>query len=499
MSEEPRLTSRGYDEGQAPERITPITNLQIFAAACLVVAVIAVLLIVLLKIANTPIPPPIPGAPVAPSAANQIDAIRTALTAGAGAGGALALLLAFRRQRHAENVALENRYSAEQTIGQRRDEAKDQAADARQRRIADSFTKAADLLGSDRGPVRLASLHALEQLGVVEPSQRQAVASIIESYLRMSPDIYDDDLRRAEEGYVRMSAMDILRRCSGESPWLSRPIDLSGASLVGADFSGINLAKARLVGVDLSKSNLRGANLSGAVLTGATLDGANLMKVDLSDAWLNEVRGESVRFDGAILREARFWRSVLPGAQLLGCAFDRHTSFNEAHLQGATFGEGVNLDDVSFYHANLLGATMKRVCARRANFANATLSSAYLNHSIFEGAYLISATMHSGELINANLRNVEADGADFSGTHFGGADLTGANLEEADLRSAKFRGSTMTGTVVIDANLMGADLRDVEGLIDGQLSPRQVAVSVGDPPESTLPGQAEEEEGQEGE
>src|SRR4051794_19623242 len=102
-----------------------------------------------------------------PSASVQIDAIRTGLSAAVGTGGAFALLLAFRRQRSTE-------VSAVHTI-----------TDATERRVTELYTKAADQLGSDKAPVRLAGLYALERLAQNNPSQRQTIVNVICSYLQM--------------------------------------------------------------------------------------------------------------------------------------------------------------------------------------------------------------------------------------------------------------------------------------------------------------------------
>ncbi len=101
------------------------------------------------------------------SASVQIDAIRTGLSAAVGTGGAFALLLAFRRQRSTE-------VSAVHTI-----------TDATERRVTELYTKAADQLGSDKAPVRLAGLYALERLAQDNPSQRQTIVNVICAYLQM--------------------------------------------------------------------------------------------------------------------------------------------------------------------------------------------------------------------------------------------------------------------------------------------------------------------------
>ena len=102
-----------------------------------------------------------------PQRFRAIDAIRTGLSAAVGTGGAFALLLAFRRQRSTE-------VSAVHTI-----------TDATERRVTELYAKAADQLGSDKAPVRLAGLYALERLAQDNPSQRQTIVNVICAYLQM--------------------------------------------------------------------------------------------------------------------------------------------------------------------------------------------------------------------------------------------------------------------------------------------------------------------------
>jgi hypothetical protein len=57
--------------------------------------------------------------------------------------------------------------------------------DATERRVTELYTKAADQLGSDKAPVRLAGLYALERLAQDNPSQRPTIVNVICSYLQM--------------------------------------------------------------------------------------------------------------------------------------------------------------------------------------------------------------------------------------------------------------------------------------------------------------------------
>ena len=56
------------------------------------------------------------------------------------------------------------------TLGLAEQSQKDTVTDATERRVTELYTKAADQLGSDKAPVRLAGLYALERLAQDNPS-----------------------------------------------------------------------------------------------------------------------------------------------------------------------------------------------------------------------------------------------------------------------------------------------------------------------------------------
>ncbi|WP_336157271.1 pentapeptide repeat-containing protein [Amycolatopsis sp. VC5-11] len=151
-----------------------------------------------------------------PADSSRLDALRTASSIVVGTGGAAALLLAARRQRSAE-LDLEQ---------------KDH--DATERRITDMYGKAADQLGSDKAPVRLAGLYALERLAQSHADQRQTIVNVLCAYLRMPLDGTDEEVQ------VRKAAQRILmlhlRPGGGEEPngsyWPDIDLDFSGARLV---------------------------------------------------------------------------------------------------------------------------------------------------------------------------------------------------------------------------------------------------------------------------
>lgn len=257
-------------ESPAQGRVRPISWWWALLAGALVSAAIAVTMWLMLEQTDS-----LHGAQRTTA---RIDAIKTALTVGAGTGGAAALLLALRRQWLSEHTHI-------------RQEAADQVAefDASERRITELYTAATGQLGSDSPPVRLAGMYALERLAQDHPAHRQTVVDVYCSYLRMPfsptppPDLPETELadlsvaERAaassahqaasaaweQERVVRVTAQRILTQHlftgvdhgpdpawplnpSPEEPkfWPGIDLDLTGAVLLDFEFAGRRVESA---------------------------------------------------------------------------------------------------------------------------------------------------------------------------------------------------------------------------------------------------------------
>ncbi len=123
-----------------------------------------------------------------------------------GTGGAGALWLAARRQRTSE-IALRQK-DFDQDHQERVAAAAE--ADAAERRVIDAYTKAADQLGSDKAPVRLAGMYALERLAQNTPDQRQTIVNVLCAYLRMPYTPHPESEPAVQEQQVRLTAQRIL-------------------------------------------------------------------------------------------------------------------------------------------------------------------------------------------------------------------------------------------------------------------------------------------------
>jgi hypothetical protein len=157
----------------------------------------------------------------------RLDAIRTASSIVVGTGGAAALLLAARRQR-----------SAELDLEQKEQVAADARHDMAERRITELYAKSAEQLGSDKAPVRLAGLYALERLAQDAPGHRQTVVDVFCAYLPM-PEPFEAkttaEAFEAQEYQVRMAAQRILIAhldpADDTKFWPDTDLDFTGATL----------------------------------------------------------------------------------------------------------------------------------------------------------------------------------------------------------------------------------------------------------------------------
>jgi uncharacterized protein YjbI with pentapeptide repeats len=295
-------------------------------------------------------------------------------------------------------------------------------------------------LGSDKAPVRLGGLYALERLAQDNPAHRQTIVNVICAYLCMpfSPTapasksepgttqalevpaaeaeastvaLGDTEIGRwQQERQVRLTAQRILaehlrddraqEQRSTEPPsqrfWPDIRLDLAGATLIDFIFDGGVTADARF----------DGATFSGA----ARFDRATFTFTD------------TTRFDGASFTG--------------GAGFDGATFSGDAQFDGATFNGS----------APFAGATF----SGDARFAGATfIRSAWFDDATFSGSAWFDRATFGG---SAGFEEATFDGA----ARFDGATFSDAGFDGAAFDLAVFSGATFNG----DARFPSATLTD---------------------------------------
>ncbi|MGV9296069.1 pentapeptide repeat-containing protein [Amycolatopsis sp. NPDC003676] len=328
-------------------------------------------------------------APTSDTARAELDAIRTALSLAVGTGGAFALWLAARRQRSTE---IQIRETIAATAEDQRHREKVQLAtefDLTERRITELYGKAVEQIGSDKAPVRLGGLYALERLANANPTLRQAVVNVVCAYLRMpfpepsweyegsraadlESGMPEAERQEREELQVRLAAQEMLadhlREADGSpDKWGALDLDLSRAVLIDFRLERCSVGKARFRGTQFlvvarfDRTVFRGetwfyesdfaglASFSGAkfldraVFTG-TRFGWNFFAADvrfLDGAWFYN----SVFCGKCNFRDGEFDRFIV---------FDAHPKIGEP--SGGSVGDSLLWDDFPGTRFNFQGA-----------------------------------------------------------------------------------------------------------------------------------------------
>ena len=249
-------------------------------------------------------------------------------------------------------------------------------------------------------------------------------------------------------------------------------LDLSGASLTGANLRNINLTGANLTGANLSWSNLNHANFSGACLHQANLHSATLHNANFDRAILSRATFSKVDLRLATLQETDLNWADLAGADLSGANLQKaqlnqtnleQAKLNNAILIGAELMEA-NLCRVSLIGANLTNANLREASLEKANLREAILVGANLTEANLNAVYLrasnlTQADLHRAILTDADLSEANCEWADLSRANLTGAYLLKASLQKADLLRAVLQDVYLLRTDLSEANLRGADLR----------------------------------------
>lgn len=293
---------------------------------------------------------------------DRIDLVKTALGTGAGAGGLVTLVLAGRRQ-----------WSTEY--------------DSAARRITELYTKAADQLGSDKAPVRLAGLYSLERLAQDNPGQRQSIVNLICAYLRMPYKLPLDSNQgdapseahlfdpAVQEKQVRLAAQEVLHRHltipkaqlrSYRDFWESVDLNLSGATLIDINFSYCEMNdgifdKAEFFGDSSFFRTIFGesASFEGATFHGkVAFGGVEFEAAEFSEAVF---RKEASLIDCRFRTSARFER--IRNSEYIAftrSTFYRGASFGNARLRWPIFKKAIFVEEVHFGGTYFYGPTDMR-------------------------------------------------------------------------------------------------------------------------------------------
>lgn len=322
-------------------------------------------------------------------ASAHLDVLKLAASIAVGGGGLFALYLAARRQRtqeleleerkrelaqrdkvqvHAEQVAEDSRQRAE-----RISDATER--DAAARRVTELYAMAAEQLGSEKAPVRLAGLYALERLAQDNTHQRKTVIDLICGYLRMpyeppgplpyrlEMDDFDQNSEhvertrkerseRAQERQVRITAQRIL--ATHLRPSVGKPVQVPNNPEYWAGNFELDLTGATFINVNMKGCTFASAQFDDARFIGETsFLGATFSS---NTSFSNAAFFDRVAFDFVTFVDIRELLSVaFDGAAFFGDAsfrdanFDGSTSFSRAKFQrSSTFSDATFIGEHSF-------------------------------------------------------------------------------------------------------------------------------------------------------
>ena len=179
---------------------------------------------------------------------------------------------------------------------------------ANESHFTDRFSRAVELLGSEKIEVRLGGIYALERLAKDSLKDHFSIMEILSAFVRDNcplDDTQDDDVV-SEQAQI----LDLIDKKSigpradiqavltviGRRNWINEEIN--------HDFH-INLGLTNLEGANLWNANLQGVHFWSANLHRANLMRANLTKALLMRTNLNETFLEGAIFNGANLRSAK--------------------------------------------------------------------------------------------------------------------------------------------------------------------------------------------------
>jgi len=224
-----------------------------------------------------------------------------------------------------------------------------------EKQVTERFSKAVEMLGSDKIEIRLGGIYALERIAKDSGKDYWIIVEILTGFVREhSKSRWEQEKTQLEQ--VREAAHPPTDIQAILTVLKHRTLSYGKGeeylpNLRLADFSWMILAKStikemNLWGAKLQNSNLQESKLMGANLAQANLSGINLNLADLSDAIL-----AGAILTGAEVKGAKLSRANLSGADLRGA------NLNGTDLSGADL-HGANLEGAIFWNAILYGAKL---------------------------------------------------------------------------------------------------------------------------------------------
>lgn len=277
-----------------------------------------------------------------------------------------------------------------------------------------------------------------------------------------------EDSERKQE--IEKNGVDLQRTVCVPSPHSFRDsafrnADLSGAILIGCDFTGTNFQSARL-----HSTCLKNSKFIRAVLSDASFGWEEDFRPDCDSALCShdcktgacECRFEDTKFDEAHARRADFEKVAFRGTSFEHTDLQRavltESHFDNTKMAGALLSNAL-AEKAIFVAVNLTGAVLREIQLHGAEFRSNIKNSASepcsligvdaagadLSNAKLEGAKANAARFYAAALNEADLSNAKVEGSIFERADLSGANLTGIDAEEANFSQVQFSGTTKLG------------------------------------------------------
>ena len=246
---------------------------------------------------------------------------------------------------------------------------------AREGQITERFTRAIELLGSDKMAAHLGAIYALERISKDSKKDHWTIVETLAAFIRESaPWLPKESEDALEKGKKPANDVQAALTVLGRRKWRedeSGYIDLSYADLGGANLLGAHLEGAYLWVTNLEKANLRGAHLEGAILNFAHLERTNLFEGHLEKANLGGAHLVGVNLGLAHLEKAKLGVAHLEAAILIRAHLEE-AILNDVHLYGADLRK-VHLEGANLWGADLHGANLDEAKLNGAKYDKRTI------------------------------------------------------------------------------------------------------------------------------
>lgn len=233
-----------------------------------------------------------------------------------GIGLLIGLYLTYQNVKAAQDnakTAQENVKTAQESLRITEKNAQENLRLLEEGKLTERFSKAVEMLGSEKLDVRIGGIYALERISRDSKHDHWTVMEVLTAFVRenapYNPDKKKDSLEQTKPREDIQAAMTVIGRrkwSETETQWLNlREVDLFQCNLYKANLIKANLSEANLSEANLKEADLIGAMLIGAIMIKTYCSGANLSKANLYHADWNEIFLFEANLDGTYLRHTK--------------------------------------------------------------------------------------------------------------------------------------------------------------------------------------------------